>query len=209
MRQMTTCLASAAIAFGAAAVSTPAFAADDLGSNPITEFFDSLGMGDKEKPEIDYRERAALVPPSTTSQLPPPAQKGAPSDAWPKDYDVMMREQKKAKADELPTETYNYRMDKNSRLSPAEMAAGRRSGGNAGAVTSADGTMPDNDMSRISPAELKSQRLNKGAVAAAESGPVGSRSRLSDPPPGYLAGNGVQAQLPPEQKPWYSRMFGN
>lgn len=207
MRQINAGLASAVITFGAASVATPAYAADDMGSNPITELFDSFGMGDKEKPEIDYRERAALVPPATTSQLPPPAPKGSRSDAWPNDYDVMMRERKKAEAETLPTETNAYRMEKNSRLSPSELAGGRRTGG--GAVTEPGGTVGDNTVSRLSPTELKTQRLNRDAIAQAESGPVGSRSRLSDPPPGYLAGNGVQAEIKPEQKPWYGRLFGN
>lgn len=207
MRQINTCLASAAIALGAASVATPAFADDDMGSNPITELFSSFGMGDKEKPEIDYRERAALVPPSTTSQLPPPAPKGSRSDAWPNDYDAVMRERKKAEAEKLPTETTSYRMEKESRLSPSEIAGGRRKG--AGAVTEPGGTVGDNTVTRLSPTDLKNQRLNRAAIAQAESGPVGSRSRLSDPPPGYLSGNGVQAEVKPEQKPWYGRLFGN
>ncbi|HEY0293146.1 MAG TPA: hypothetical protein VGC51_12600 [Hansschlegelia sp.] len=206
MRQITACLASAAIALGAASVAGPALAADDMGSNPITEFFDSLGMGEKEKPDIDYKERAPLVPPSSNASLPPPQAKG-PSradDAWPSDPDAQARAERKARANELPTETYNARIDRNSRLSPGELQ-GRRTAG-AGAVTETGGsTTYDNTITRMSPDELKSQRMNRTADAA----PAGSRSRLSDPPPGYLVGNGVSAQVKPEAKPWYGRLFGN
>lgn len=205
MRQFTACIAASALALGAASIALPAYAADDIGSNPITEFFDGLGLGSKEKPEIAYRDRAPLVPPSNVSALPPPVPGAANRDAngeWPKDPDVQRRAEAKARNDLLPTETYNYRMEKNSRISPSELQGRRTAGG--GAVTEPGGTVGDNHNDRLSPSELRNQRLDRGAIAAAV--PSGPRNRLSDPPAGYLSGSEVTAEVKPE-KPWYGKLF--
>lgn len=206
MRTMILRLAGAALVLSAA---TPAFAADDMDSNPITEFFASFGSGDKEKPDIDYRERAPLVPPTNTAALPPPAAV-THSDSWPNDPDAQARAERKARNDELPTETYNYRMDKNSRLSPSELQGKRTVGG--GTVGGYGGTSADNDITRLSPSELKAKRKAHSAdatpVADASPASNGPRTRLSDPPPGYLQGNGVVAEVKPEEKSWLSGIFG-
>ncbi|MBB3974648.1 hypothetical protein [Hansschlegelia beijingensis] len=204
MRQITACLASASIVLGASALAVPAHAADDMGSNPITELFDSFGMGDKEKPEISYQERAPLVPPPTTAQLPPPQAKGAAGRAtgqWPNDPDEQRRAEAKARGDVLPTETNNWRMDRNSRLMPSELQRRRIEGAN---VTTAPGDPIYGDTSRLSPSELRAKRT----AGAAPTTP-GPRTRLSDPPPGYLVGDGVTASVQTEKKAWYSRLLGN
>jgi len=205
MRHITACLATAAIALGASAVSVPAFAADDMGSNPITELFDSFGMGDKEKPEISYQERAPLVPPPSTAELPPPQPKGSVAHAtgqWPNDPDEQRRAEAKARGDVLPTETNNWRMDRNARLMPSELQRRRIEGANA---TTAPGDPSYGDMSRLSPSELRAKK----AAAAAAPTTAGPRTRLSDPPPGYLVGDGVTASVQTEKKAWYSKLLGN
>lgn len=205
MRQITACFASAAIAIGATAYAAPAYAADDIGSNPITELFDSFGLGDKEKPDIDYQERAPLVPPSSTANLPPPQAKGEAraGAAWPNDPDVQARADRKARDNVAPTETYNYRMDRSPRMDPDELGARRTAG--AGVSTTAQGARGDNEIVRSSPDEL--QRPDR---KAAEPAPVAaSRSRLTDPPVGYMEGAGVTAQAQPEKKGFLGRMFGN
>lgn len=205
MRQITACLASA---FVLAAMASPARAADDMGSNPITELFDAFGMGDKEKPEIDYQERAPLVPPPSTAALPAPQEKGAVGRAtgrWPTDPDQQRRAEREARANQVPTETNNFRMDRNSRLDPSEIGGRRTAGASVPDVASP--TTSDNAVTRLSPDELSARRGTQTAAAAPA---AGARSRLSDPPPGYMTGPaGAPVQPAPEQKPWYSRMFGN
>jgi hypothetical protein len=209
MRQITACLASAAIAASATLVAAPAFAADDMGSNPITELFDAFGMGDREKPEIEYKERAPLVPPPSTAALPAPQAKGAigrDSGMWPNDPDEERRAQKRAAANRLPTETNSYRMDRSPRLDPDEIGDRRVRGANV--PDRASGTRGDNEITRMERSDLESQRLNRGPQPVAGSEPT--RGRLTDPPPGYRVGTGgVTAAAAPEQKPWYKRMFGN
>src|SRR5689334_8985192 len=57
-----------------------------------------FGLGNDEKPEITYRERAPLVVPPKIQDLPPPQQSAsAGNPAWPQDPDVLRR--KKAEED--------------------------------------------------------------------------------------------------------------
>lgn len=205
MRQITACLASAAIAIGAAAVTTQAKAADDVGSNPITELFDGLGLSKKEKPDIEYKERAPLVPPSNTSALPAPQAAVSASEAsWPKDPDVAARAERKRESDKVYTETYNYQMDRSPRLDPDELGRKRTAGANV-PRTAADGTRNDSEVTRASRDELGSNSIREVRMSSSA-----SRGRLTDPPAGYLAGpNGAPAAAPPEEKSWLGRMFGN
>ncbi len=208
MRQLTACFSAAAFALAASAVAGPARAADDLGSNPVTELFDSLGVGHKEKPDIDYQERAPLVPPSQTATLPPPQAPGASKGGdWPHDPDVQRRAEREARENLPTTETYSYCMgERGSRLDPDEIG-GKRTRGASVPRTAADSTTGDNEISRSSPQELTSQRLNKQAMNPPLA--PGSRGKLSDPPPGYLEGNGVSAQAAPaEDKGFFAKLLG-
>lgn len=199
MRQITALLATAALAAGAASYAAPAFAQQDMGSNPITEFFDGLGMGEKEKPDIDYQERAPLVPPSNVSALPAPQAKGAGRDAqWPNDPDVQARKERKARSERVPTETYSYQMDRSPRMDPDELGNRRTAG--ASVPRTAGGTVGDNQVMRASPDELAGRPV-------AEVATPGSR-RLTDPPQQYMVGNGVTAQPQAEKKGFLGRIFG-
>lgn len=206
MRQFTAFFASAAFAIGATACAAPAFAADDIGSNPITELFDSFGLGSKEKPDIDYQERAPLVPPSSTAALPAPQAKGESraGAAWPNDPDVQARADRKARDNVAPTETYNYRMDRSPRMDPDELGSRRTKG--AGVSTTAQGTRADNEIVRASPDEL--QRGGRPATDTQAVSPT-NRTKLTDPPPGYMQGNGVAAEAQPEKKGFFGKIFGN
>lgn len=199
MRQITALAAAALIAVGAASYAGPAFA-QDMGSNPITEFFDGLGMGEKEKPDIDYQERAPLVPPSSTGALPAPQAKGANRDAsmWPNDPDVQARKERRARAEVAPTESYSYRMDRSPRMDPDELGARRVQG--ASVPRTAGGTIGDNQIMRASPEELAARPVAEAPQAA------GAR-RLTDPPQQYMQGNGVTA-TPQEKKSWFGGLFG-
>ncbi|WP_020180996.1 hypothetical protein [Methylopila sp. M107] len=202
MRHIKACIASAAIA-AAFALPAPAFA-QDMGSNPITDFFDGLGLGAKEKPDIDYQERAPLVPPSQSGQLPPPQPKSAAREgvAWPNDPDVAARAERKARNNKVPTETYSYQMDRSPRVDPDELSS-RRTAGASVSRGPADATRGDNEITRSQRGELDGKIIRGGEAPA-----PGSRARLTDPPGGYMVGNGVTAQAEPEKKPWYKRMLG-
>jgi hypothetical protein len=207
MRHIPAFLASTAIVIAASVAAAPAFAADDMGSNPITELFDSFGMGTKEKPDIDYKERAPLVPPSSTAQLPPPQEKAAGGDGqWPNDPDVQRRQEIRARANIVPTETNEYRMgERGSRLDPDEIGA-RRVRGAAVSDGPGSATIQDNTVTRLSREELAQKR---SMPAPTDSPSAASRQRLSDPPPGYLAGPaGQTAEVQPESKGFFGRMFG-
>jgi len=202
MRQITALLATAALAAGAASIAGPASAQQDIGSNPITEFFDGLGMGAKEKPDIDYKERAPLVPPTNTAALPAPQAKGAGRDAsmWPNDPDVQARKERRARADVVQTESYSYRMDRSPRMDPDELGARRVQG--ASVPRGATATASDNTVMRASPDELAGRSV-------AEVQQPGGAKRLTDPPSQYMQGNGVTAQAQPENKSWLGGLFGN
>jgi hypothetical protein len=204
-RQITTCLASAAIALAASAA--PALAQDDIGSNPITELFDSFGLGTKEKPDIEYRERAPLVPPSSTAALPAPQAKTSARDAqWPTDPDVVAREERKRQNDKVMTETYSYQMDRSPRVDPDELG-NRRVRGASVARTGTDATQGDNKIIRAEPDELAGRSIRDPQAEAGASSAV-TRGRLTDPPTGYMQGTGVTAQAPTEEKGFFGKLFG-
>jgi hypothetical protein len=205
MRQLTSCLAAATIAAGAVIWSAPAFAQDDIGSNPITEFFDGIGLGTKEKPDIEYRERAPLVPPSSAANLPAPQAKTSARDAqWPTDPDVAARAERKRQDDKVMTETYSYQIDRSPRMDPDELG-NRRTSGASVARTGTDATQGDNKIIRAEPDELAGRGIREPAQPVNPT----SRGRLTDPPVNYMQGSGVTAQAQPEKKGWLGRIFGN
>lgn len=203
MRHTSARLAAAAIVLSGTAFVLPAFAQEDMGSNPITEFFDGLGLGAKEKPDIDYQERAPLVPPSSTAALPAPQAKGAArsNPQWPNDPDLQARAERKARANVVPTESYTYRMDRSPRMDPDELGNRRTTG--ASVPRTASATASDNTIMRTD--DISSRPITQTAVPA-----NASRGRLTDPPSGYTTGGatGAPAAAAPEQKPWYKKMFG-
>ena len=52
-------------------------------------------------------------------------------------------------------------------------------------------------------------KLPPGSSTGCSPTTPGPRTRLSDPPPGYLVGDGVTASVQTEKKAWYSRLLGN
>lgn len=162
MRHAIARLTAAAAAVAAVSVATPASAQDDIGSNPINELFDAFGMGAKEKPEIDYRERPALVPPPSTAALPAPQQKGAVAQStgqWPLDPDEQRRAEKRAE-DALPrTEQRDYKMERDPRLPPSEL--GRRR-----VATTDDGTPAPNMGAGDAPPRMTPGELMAGPRSA-------------------------------------------
>lgn len=141
----------------------------------------SVGILPKERPPIQYHERAPLV-------LPPKMELRAPANPadlearanWPKDPDVRAarKESFEARAPERLTE--RYRNSEAFRLSIDEIQAGRRVGARAPAF---DPAANDNrsDKSRLSPVELrgfsKEERPTTDGL---------KRQALTDPPEDLL-----------------------
>ena len=94
----------------------------------------------------------------------------------------------------------------NGELDPTELGR-RRIRGASVPQTSSAATQGDNEVSRVTPGELRSQRINRQAMTP----PVaeGSRGKLSDPPKDYLQGNGTTATVQPaEQKSFWQKITG-
>jgi hypothetical protein len=149
----------------------------------------SIGIIPKERPPINYRERAPLV-------LPPKMELRAPADQaavegsvanWPKDPDVAAARADALEARTPETQRQIYKLSEGKRLSVEEMRAGRRLGTDVVAI---DPASRDNrsDKSRMSPDELRS------FTSAPKLDPNGlERRTLSDPPQQFLkaAGGGT------------------
>ncbi len=92
-------------------VSTPAKALDDGEENVFTSVFQLLTAGigiggNTAKPTIEYRERAPLVLPPNTQQLPPPGTGVAARNAnWPQDSDQQRNRRNQAR-ERAPREAY-------------------------------------------------------------------------------------------------------
>ncbi|MFG1477918.1 hypothetical protein V5F53_04540 [Xanthobacter sp. V4C-4] len=103
----------------------PAAAEDEFTSNPVQSMMQLFGFAEeKEKPEIDYRERAPLVvpPANAVGTLPSPqdaAHRANPN--WPKDPDIARR-QREAAAANAPV----VRDDPGRPLMPSELNKGRK-----------------------------------------------------------------------------------
>ena len=116
----------------------------------------SIGIIPKERPKIDYRERAPLVLPSRDgAALRPLASREVESKAanWPKDPDVTTARKEAADNASPSGRREVERLSEGYRLSIDEMRAGRRTGGSRSTQT----FYTDNraDKSRLSPDELK------------------------------------------------------
>jgi hypothetical protein len=116
----------------------------------------AIGIIPKDRPPINYRERAPLV-------LPPKLELRAPVDQaavesrvanWPKDPDVAAARAEAIEARTPETQRESYKLNKGDRLSIEEIRAGRRIGSNVAAI---DPATQDNraDKSRMSPDELR------------------------------------------------------
>jgi hypothetical protein len=141
----------------------------------------SMGIIPKDRPNIEYRERAPLV-------LPPKMELRAPADRaavesraanWPKDPDVIAARKEAAEARTPWTSTELYKNSEGKRLSIEEMRAGRRPGANAPADPATQGNRADK--SRMEPDELRSYTQ----AAPKLSGNL-ERRTLSDPPQALL-----------------------
>jgi hypothetical protein len=157
----------------------------------------SIGIIPKERPKIDYRERAPLVLPSRMELPAPVASREVESKAanWPKDPDVTTARKEAADNASPSGRREVERLSEGYRLSIDEMRAGRRTGGNRSTQT----FYTDNraDKSRLSPDELK---LPREAEAKLDGSKL-ERRWLSDPPQSLLnaaAGAPLKASADPQ-----------
>ena len=151
----------------------------------MKDLLGSIGMIEKERAPITYRERAPLVLPPR-SDLPPPVARGPEREvnaAWPKDPEVGARERRAARERAPITRGEGGRMsDSHNTLSVDEIRAGRRPG--AGVPTEATYKPEGNGRttSWLDPFELmKGKKDDTEVVATAEP----ERNALSEPPSGY------------------------
>jgi hypothetical protein len=95
----------------------------------LQEIFSVIGITDKGKEEIVYRERAPLVvPPKTDLRTPMQPEEVSTNPSWPVDPDVVARKKADNVARIPVTETERYKLEKNPRLSIDQIRAGRKVG---------------------------------------------------------------------------------
>jgi hypothetical protein len=109
------------LATTAASAQEGMFAKDLLGS---------VGIIPKERPRIDYRERAPLVLPPKMELRDPADPQGlhAANPQWPNDPDVLAAKRREADARTPVTQTERRRVEQNATLSIEEIRSGRRAG---------------------------------------------------------------------------------
>lgn len=157
----------------------------------------ALGIIPKDRPQIDYRERAPLVLPPKTD-LPQPVDSAAIETRvanWPKDPDVASRRKADSEARKGWHQTELYKNSEGRRLSIEEVRAGRNP--NARFEPTSANAERRSDMSRMSPDELRSFDRQEAPVLA--SGGL-ERRYISDPPQSLLQAAGGK-QLKATQEP--------
>src|SRR4051812_8442645 len=166
----------------------------------VKSLLGSIGIIPKDRPPINYRERAPLVLPPKM-ELRAPVEQGAVESRvanWPKDPDVAAARADAREARLTETQRQSYKLSKGDRLSIDEIRAGRRVGADAASI---DPSTRDNrsDKSRMSPDELRAL----ASTASPKLDPNGlDRRYLSDPPQELLrAAGGGQIKASPDVTP--------
>ncbi|GBU18240.1 MULTISPECIES: hypothetical protein [Methylobacterium] len=144
----------------------------------------TLGLIERDRPAINYRERAPLVmPPKLDGKALPPPRSANASPEWPREPEIVARQKAEQEArvpkGNQPQGRYN---DNNVTLSIDEMRSGRREGANL--TTEVERKPGDNhrDSFWVNPLELlKGVGETKTEPVLAEP----SREMLTEPPTGY------------------------
>ncbi len=172
---------AAALAMGLAATGAQAQTEEGVF---MKDLLGSIGIIEKEKDPIQYRERAPLVIPPKLELPTPGAGAQARNGQWPNDPDVAAARRREADARTPTTEREGYRTRSQSdtRLSPEEMRAGRVAGAglsNKPAPVRSDADFGD----RYNPFLFNpvQSRINPEN----EEGATPSRRRLTQPPTEY------------------------
>ena len=182
---------------------TPAFAQEGMLFKNLIE---GSGLFGSSKADIEYKQRAPLVvPPSST--LPKPQEAGAHrSAAWPDDPDVARRKAERDSSNILFQNTESYRANTRPLLSQEELRRGRVTGRSNGP----DGIVPDhnNYNNQIQPIRVGREmaaRQSQTDEANLAYGSEPARRYLHEPPAGYrrpaaTAALGPGASGPQEDK---------
>jgi hypothetical protein len=147
----------------------------------VKSLLGAVGILPKDRPPIQYNERAPLVLPPKLDLRPP----ASPTDLeargnWPRDPDVAAARKDSFEARAPERLTSAYRNSEAKRLSIEEIEAGRRVGGRASAFDPAANDRRS-DMSRMSPVELRSFSTQEKAPSDRL-----ERQALTDPPDALL-----------------------
>ncbi len=175
--------------------------ADDDDDEPFEQGIIRSLLGGGSKPPIEYRERSPLVIPPNADALPPPdASSSANNPAWPQDPD----KRKARSGPRRATAAIDGEREGGRNLRPEEL---RRGTGGAARDNKPALTQSDNEQGRaMRPAEYGDKRTifnffsDKTANADAEtfkSEPT--RSRMTEPPPGYRTPSAAQPYREPKE----------
>ena len=187
-----------ALVLAAAGGTMPALAQEGVF---MKDMLGTLGLVEKDRAPITYRERAPLVLPPR-SDLPPPVARSAEREAnaaWPKDPEVTARERRAARDRAPITRGEQGRMnDNNTTLSIGEMRSGRR----PGAEVQTEPTYKPGDNNRaafwLDPLELLKGKKDDAETTLSSVEP--ERNLLSEPPAGYRRPPGGLERSPREAK---------
>jgi hypothetical protein len=151
----------------------------------MKDFLGSIGIIPKERPPIEYRERAPLVLPPKMELRDPadPRSIQASNPQWPNDPDVIAARRRAQEASLPVTQTEKRRLDQNPTLSIHEIRQGRRPGAevpNAPVVRRGDNAR---DALLVHPDELRAQGRKEDVALSSMEEP--DRGRLTEPPPGF------------------------
>jgi hypothetical protein len=171
------------LAGGLLLAATPAFAQEGMLFQNLVK---GMGLFGSDKDDIDYKQRAPLVvPPSTT--LPKPQEPGATrTAAWPDDPDVARRKADRDAARSPFGSTEAYRANNRPEMSQAEIRRGRVAGRSNGP----EGIVPDhnNYNNQIAPIRIGREMAARQAQTDTNNLTYGSepaRNYLFEPPVGY------------------------
>jgi hypothetical protein len=168
---------------GAAALASATGAAAQEGMF-MKDLFGSIGIIPKERPHIEYRERAPLVlPPRMDLRDPADPKALAANPQWPNDPDVAAARRREADARTPVTETERRRVEQNPTLSIHEMRAGRRAGAqvpNEPVVRRGDNVR---ETTWIHPDQLRREGVKKDEALSSMEEP--ERRDLVQPPAGF------------------------
>lgn len=171
------------LAGGLLLATTPAFAQEGM---LFKNLVDGMGLFGRDKADIEYKQRAPLVvPPSST--LPKPQEAGANrSAAWPDDPDVARRKADRDSSNILFATTEAYRANTRPLMSQEELRRGRVNGRGNGP----EGIVPDHNTgnNQIEPIRIGREMAARQAQTDTSNlayGTEPSRRYLHEPPTGY------------------------
>jgi hypothetical protein len=152
------------------------------------QILSAVGVTDKGKEEIVYRERAPLVvPPKTDLRPPMQSEEVTANPAWPVDPDAVARKKAETIAKIPVTETERYKLEKNPRLSIDQIRAGRKVGAETSQAPAKH--VGDNDnyelyYKPIAQGKAMASQYSKKEELSLTYGQEPERKYLTDPPKG-------------------------